>query len=217
MELLQLIKVCVEEASRPLYEEVAALKLLLERVGDSLESSEGFTHGGLGPVSAQASIPHDFTEQKSYVVEEAHIYGCFSLCGSHCPSLRPTVSVSSECEGMDGILASVLQIAPESHELCGESFVVLPLEPGSLFEASGVATAPSPSQSPAYMESGGVLEHSHEDLFGKELCGLIASLEMASPGYDKDIACVLAGKASGDTIRKVEKSLRKVIIIGKRR
>jgi hypothetical protein len=118
MELLQLIKVCVEEASRPLYEEVAALKLLLERVGDSLESSEGFTHGGLGPISAQASIPHDFTEQKSYVVEEAHIYGCFSPCGSPCLSSRLDVLASNKCEGMDGILAPVLH-APEPHELCG--------------------------------------------------------------------------------------------------
>jgi hypothetical protein len=67
------------------------------------------------------------------------------------------------------------------------------------------------------MESGRVLEHSHEALFGKELCGLIVSLEVASPRYEKDTACVLAGKALGDTIRKVEKSLRKVIIIGKRR
>jgi hypothetical protein len=66
------------------------------------------------------------------------------------------------------------------------------------------------------MESG-VLEHSHEALFGKELCGLIASLEVASPGYCKDIACVLEGKASEDLIRKIEKSLRKVTIRGKRR
>jgi hypothetical protein len=33
-------------------------------------------------------------------------------------------------------------------------------------------------------------------------------LEAASPGYGKDIACVLAGKASKELIRKVEKSLR---------
>jgi hypothetical protein len=37
MHLLQLIDVRVEEASHPLLEEVAALKLLLARVGDSLE------------------------------------------------------------------------------------------------------------------------------------------------------------------------------------
>jgi hypothetical protein len=126
------------------------------------------------------------------------------------------MSIASECEGIDGILAPVPQIASEPHELCVESSVVLPLE-SEPFEALGMATTPSPpSESPAYMASG-VLEHSHEALFGKELCGLIASLEVVSPGYGKDIACVLAGKASEDLIRKVEKSLRKVTIKGKRR
>jgi hypothetical protein len=63
----------------------------------------------------------------------------------------------------------------------------------------------------------GVLAHSSDDLFTKELCGLLASLEAASPGYGKDIACVLAGKASDDIIRKVENSFKKVSIWGKRR
>ena len=36
-------------------------------------------------------------------------------------------------------------------------------------------------------------------------------------GYGKDIACVLAGKASENVIRKVEKSLMKAAIKGKRR
>jgi hypothetical protein len=31
-------------------------------------------------------------------------------------------------------------------------------------------------------------------LIAAELCGLLASLETVSPGYGKDIACVLAGK-----------------------
>jgi hypothetical protein len=42
-------------------------------------------------------------------------------------------------------------------------------------------------------------------------------LEAASPRLGKDIACVLAGKASEDMIRLVEKSLRKVSIWGRRR
>jgi hypothetical protein len=37
MELLQLVDVHVDETSRPLREEVAALKLLLAHVGDSLD------------------------------------------------------------------------------------------------------------------------------------------------------------------------------------
>jgi hypothetical protein len=114
------------------------------------------------------------------------------------------------------ILASVLQITPELHELCEQDFVELPLERG-LFEGSMVAPTPSPPQKSASVISGGVLAHSSEALFGTKLCGLIASLEAASPGCGKDIACVLAGKASEDMIKKVEKSLRKISIWGRRR
>jgi hypothetical protein len=53
-----------------------------------------------------------------------------------------------------------------------------------------------------------VLVPSSEDLFSKELSDLLVSLEAASPGYSMEIASVLAGKASEDMIRKVEKSLR---------
>jgi hypothetical protein len=110
----------------------------------------------------------------------------------------------------------MLQITPELHELCEQDSVELPLE-CSLFEASMVALTPSPSQKPASMVSGEVLAHSSKALFGTELCGLLASLEAASPGCGKDIACILAGKASEDMIRMVEKSLRKVSIWGRRR
>jgi hypothetical protein len=51
MELLQLVDVRVEEASHPLREEVANLKLLLARFGDSLDSLEACTCGGLRLVS----------------------------------------------------------------------------------------------------------------------------------------------------------------------
>jgi hypothetical protein len=46
---------------------------------------------------------------------------------------------------------------------------------------------------------------------------LLASLEAVSPGYGKDIANVLAGKASEDMVRKVEKSFNKASIWGRRR
>jgi hypothetical protein len=98
---------------------------------------------------------------------------------------------------------------------------MLPMEVGS-FEALAVATATLPLQSepcqlPTYADNGGVLAPSSNAIFAKELCGLLASLEAASPGYGKDIACVLAGKASEDIIRKVEKSLSKVSLWNKRR
>jgi hypothetical protein len=41
MELLQLVDIRIEEATRPLREEVATLKLLLARIGHSLESMKG--------------------------------------------------------------------------------------------------------------------------------------------------------------------------------
>jgi hypothetical protein len=183
---------------------VATLKLLLARVG-----------GGLGLTHEQDSFPLDSSEQKSSVVEEKHLYGCFSPRGSPCPSPQPVVLAASESKGMDGIIAPVLQITPELHELCGESSVVLLLEPSSCGDLAAAKTPLSP-QSPAFVNSG-VLARNSEALFAKELYGLLASLEAASPGYGKDIACVLEGKASEDIIKKVEKSLKKVSLRGKRR
>jgi hypothetical protein len=36
-------------------------------------------------------------------------------------SLQPHVSVASECEDIDGIMAPVMHIIPELHELSGET------------------------------------------------------------------------------------------------
>jgi hypothetical protein len=146
------------------------------------------------------------------------------------------MSIASECEGIDGILAPVPQIASEPHELCVESSVVLPLESGPFevlevamtleppvlcgessvvlplelgsFEALAVASTPSPHQSLDSVVTGDVPTDNADALFAAELCGLLASLEAVSPGYGRDIACVLAGKASKEIIRKVEKFLR---------
>jgi hypothetical protein len=63
MELLHFVDVRMEEVSRPLCEEVAALKLLLARVGESLELT-----GGLGLAPVQALLPLDSTERKSSVL-----------------------------------------------------------------------------------------------------------------------------------------------------
>jgi hypothetical protein len=116
------------------------------------------------------------------------------------------VAVASEGKGMDVILAPLLLITQELQEL----------ELGSS-KALIVATMPLPPQSPTSMSSEGVLAYSSEALFGKELCVLLASLEVVSPRYGKNIACILAEKASEDIIRKVEKSFKKVSIWGKRR
>jgi hypothetical protein len=78
MQLLQLVDIHVEEAPRPICEEVAALKLLLACIGDSLEPSEACTSGDLGLALTQASLPVDSIEHKSSVVEEEHLHGCYS-------------------------------------------------------------------------------------------------------------------------------------------
>jgi hypothetical protein len=106
----------------------------------------------------------------------------------------------------------MLHITPEFHKLCKASFDVLPLELGS-FEAL-MTLSPQSSTS---LVSGAVVKHSSDALFAKELCDLLASLEAVSPRYGKDIDCILAGQASEDLIMKVENSLKKVIIKGKRR
>ena len=102
-----------------------------------------------------------------------------------------------------GILAPVLRIARELQETYGDSSVVLPMELGSL-QALAVASTSS-------VGSGGVLAPVSEALFAKELCGLLDCLEATSPGFGKDVDCVLAGKASEDEIRKVEKSLMSLL------
>jgi hypothetical protein len=126
--------------------------------------------------------------------------------------MGPCDASVSESAVITKVVAPVLQVMPELQELSGESSVVLPVELRSL-EASVVAMTPSPPplrpcQAPAIVDSGGVLAPNFEALFGKELYDLLVSLEAASPGYGMDIACVLAGKASEDIIKKVEKSLR---------
>jgi hypothetical protein len=50
----------------------------------------------------------------------------------------------------------------------------------------------------------GLLAPNSEALFAKELSDLLVSLEAVSPGYGMEIACVLAGKASEDMIKKME-------------
>ena len=157
----------------------------------------------------QASLSLASSEQKSSVVEEALHFGCFSPRGSPCLSPQFVATAASEGEDTGGILAPVLQITPELQESGEDSSVVLPTELGSM-EALAVASTPS-------VGSGGEGAPNSEALFASELCGLLAYLEATSLGYGKDIACVLARKASEDVIRKVEKSLMKAAIVGKTR
>jgi hypothetical protein len=119
MELTQLVAVRVEEVSLPLHEEVASLKLLLARVGDSLEPIEACSTSVHELATVQASLPLGPAEQKSSVVEEEHLYTCFSPHGNPCQSPQLVVSTDSESEDIDEFLAPLLQITPELHELHG--------------------------------------------------------------------------------------------------
>jgi hypothetical protein len=94
------------------------------------------------------------------------------------------MSVASKSEDINGIMAPVLQITPELHELCVESSMMLLMDVGSLEDLS-VATTLSPLHSepcqlPAYADSEGVLATSSEALIIKELWGLLTSLETVS-------------------------------------
>jgi hypothetical protein len=124
------------------------------------------------------------------------------------------VSTVFESEDIGEFLAPVLQITPELQELYGDSSVVFPSVLCS-FGTLEVSTTPSlphskPCQSLVSLDRGAVLDPSSEALFAKELCGLLASLEAVSPGYGKEIACILADKASEDNIKKVDRAGPKV-------
>jgi hypothetical protein len=112
--------------------------------------------------------------------------------------------------------ALVVATMLELHDLSGESSVVLTLKLGS-FEAFLAASTPSPPQSLASVVTEEVSADKADALFAAELCGLLASLKVIIPRYGKDIVCVLARQASEEMITKVEKSLRKVIIRGRRK
>jgi hypothetical protein len=79
----------------------------LARVAVSLEPTEACPSDGLGLTKAHAPFVLDCSEHMSYVVEEEHLYGCFSPRG---PSSLPNESVASEHEDMDMIAAHALDL-----------------------------------------------------------------------------------------------------------
>jgi hypothetical protein len=133
------------------------------------------------------------------------------LCGEPSPPLS-LVHLQVDLPHVDSRGTSVVVPELQQQELCGESFTELPTKLGSLEVSTAAMTSSLPScepcQRPAFVDSGEVLTPNSEVLFGKEICDLLIGLEAAIPGYGKDIACVLTGKASDAMIRKVEKSLR---------
>jgi hypothetical protein len=138
------------------------------------------------------------------------------LCGEPSPSMSmlhlqvPPLGTSKVASAPPLVEPSYIVdiIMPGLQELCAESSMASMVELGSLESVAQVMTSSPPSSEPLdIVDTGGVLSPNIESLFGKELCDLLVSLEAASPGYGKEIACVLTGKASKSLIRKIEKSL----------
>jgi hypothetical protein len=108
MKLLQLVDVCVDEASRPRHEELSALKLLLVCVLVFLWSQ--LRHVLVlvwGSPKCKLRSGLDSSEKMSSVVEEEHFHGYFS---PHGPSSLPNESAASEHEGMAMITTQTLDL-----------------------------------------------------------------------------------------------------------
>jgi hypothetical protein len=114
------------------------------------------------------------------------------------------VSEAPESEDIDAIMTPVMLIMPELQQLCGESTHPLSMVHPELDSLGSLAVASTPSLEPS--QSLGFADS--EALFAKELCGLLASLEAASPGSSKEIARLLSEKDSRGKIKKVKEYLK---------
>ena len=120
-----------------------------------------------------------------------------------CPQLD--ASVASESEEIIAGMAPVMTVMPELQELCQESsppLSMMHLEVDSLGSSAmtSMPQALEPQQPLVFIDT--------EVLFAKELCDLLVSLEAASPGYGKEIACLLSRKDPGSKVMKVKEFLR---------
>ena len=176
---------------------LARVESFLVRAGAALDSS---------PVVLEACRPIELNVDSADMGEEG-TYGSFSPRAMACPLPQPHVSAPSESE----VLAPVMLMMPELQELCGESAQGTPplsmmhLEVDTFGPSAVTSLPPSlvPNQSPCVVDS--------EALFAKELCSLLASLEMASPGSGKEITYLLSRKDAGDKMKKVKEYLRSKI------
>jgi hypothetical protein len=107
--------------------------------------------------------------------------------------LQPEVTAAFESEDIVGIMTPVMVIMPELQELCGESAPPLSMEHVDVKSLGSETMAPTP---PPLVPSPPDLVDA-DAFFVKELCDLLASLEVASPGSSKDIVCLLAGPTTG--------------------
>jgi hypothetical protein len=160
MELAQLVANRVEEASRPLREEVANLKLLLARVGVSFETTEACSSGGQELATVEALFPLGSTEPKSSVVEvtpELH-----ELCGDS-------------------------SVVPGLLELSGGVAMPPSIEEAFGFDKSGVVDVDAPISRESNMHVIPIGDEVAESgvqgaVVAREVCDFLATLVAAYPG-----------------------------------
>ncbi|KAK1617757.1 hypothetical protein QYE76_023274 [Lolium multiflorum] len=110
MELAQLVANLVEEASRPLHEEVASLKLMLARVGVSLEPPEACSSDGQEIATVQALFPLGSAGLNSSVVEITQ--DLHEVCGD-----SSVVLELLELIGGVAMPPSIDEVRSDSHEI----------------------------------------------------------------------------------------------------
>ncbi|KAK1617775.1 hypothetical protein QYE76_023292 [Lolium multiflorum] len=110
MELAQLVANLVEEASRPLREEVASLKLMLARVGVSLEPPEACSSDGQEIATVQALFPLGSAGLNSSVVEITQ--DLHEVCGD-----SSVVLELLELSGGVAMPPSIDEVRSDSHEI----------------------------------------------------------------------------------------------------
>jgi hypothetical protein len=185
MELAQYVANRVEEASHPLREEVASLKLMLARVGVSLEPPEACSSDGKEIATVQALLPLGSAGLNSSVVEitqELH-----EVCGD-----SSVVLELLELSGGVAMRPSVEEVRSDSHEIS----VVTSSQSQLLgFDKSGVVdddVPPSPEFERHVFPFGdevaksGLLETVQGALIAREVCDFRATLVAAYPGSTVD-------------------------------
>ena len=169
--------------------------------------------------------------------EEVDLYGGFSPRARPCSMVSTDVGGEVIVEVVAPILHIMPELTVLCEESTPPLSVAIPKEMG-LLGALAVPTTPSPpplessqtdfvvcagldasvTRSPVtvghVVPPGGdvvgtnTLAPCSDALFAKELCSLLSSLEAASPGSGKVVACILTEKFNKDKIKKVEKSLK---------
>ncbi|KAM3294795.1 hypothetical protein ACQJBY_037589 [Aegilops geniculata] len=193
-ELIDMASFRFEETVQPLRDVVDSMQGWMLRMESFIERVEAALGGlSLAPLVLQsAHVLHPLiVPDGSFEVERGdELHGCFS------PRARASSPPSAyEGLGNDVVVTPVLQIMPELRELCGGSVLPLSIEQPKVMPVSDMTIEPivlAPTSNP-------------DALFAKELCDLLASVEVARPGLGRSIACLLTGTPIRGKQKKVGK------------